>query len=126
MRQVILAYGVGAAIISIGLYFSITNLDPYMFKRFGALTTAYAALLVLIQILLENKFERIKEKDRPNYEVPDTSPAMDKFVDRFKFNKFRIFVRQRTGIALCIAFFAVVGEVIHGFGDYFIHFLIPH
>lgn len=124
MKFVILTMLIGSMIVGAGVYLSIYFGDAYIFRRFGALTTAYAAIIVLVQIALENRFEKIKEEMQMNKSAKEMSPAEEEFFDRFNANKMRVFARQRTNIAICVALFAVIGEIIHGFGDFVLHLIV--
>lgn len=81
------------------------------------MTTAYAALLVLIQILLENRFEEASNRELEEAEEVDISPAQKRFLTRFRSNRVKRYVSIRTGIGLSVALIAVIGEIVHGFGD---------
>lgn len=113
------SFAIGFLILIVGFILSILVNDPYLFRRFGALTTGYAACLVLLQIALENRFEAQKEENAP--EPNDrVSPAKEKWIKKLTHRKLTNYAQKRMNIALIVATLALFGEIVHGFGDYFV------
>lgn len=118
-----ISFFVGICILVVGFLLSLVFVDPYIFRRFGALTTGYAACLVLLQIALENRFEAQKEESKPD-EMDEISPAKEKWLRKRSEKKFADYSQKRMSIAVVVAVLALLGEVVHGFGDYVVKIFI--
>ncbi|WP_157727529.1 hypothetical protein [Stappia sp. ES.058] len=117
------SFFVGIFIIIFGFCFALLFDDPYLFRRFGALTTGYAACLVLLQIALENNFEAQKEESKLN-DSDELSPVKEKWLRKRNDKKFLFYSQKRMSIALIVASLALLGEIVHGFGDFLVKIFI--
>jgi len=110
-----IAFFVGIGLLLLGFSWAMLANDPYIFRRFGALTTGYAASLVLLQVYLENSFEASKEATQETDE--NMSPTKEKWLEKRSRRKFEDYSQKRMTIAIIVALLAFIGEIAHGFGD---------
>lgn len=91
--------------------------DPHMLNRGGALLSAAGAVLVIVQVLAEERFAAGNEQDRDAAEDGNIMPAFVDVARRVAAARSSSRELRRMRIVVCIAMIVVVGEVLHGWGD---------
>ncbi|MES0490581.1 MAG: hypothetical protein ABUK01_11340 [Leptospirales bacterium] len=110
--------------IVIGIYASSITGDPHWLNRMGALIASIAALAILLQIAveinLEEKRSKIDSKELKENQKISVSPV-DELQVRLEIKRFEIqrrkLTKERLLIASYVTFTAMLGELLHGFGD---------
>jgi hypothetical protein len=117
-----LAAVVNIAILITFWIFSYALGNPHLFQRSGALVAALAALLVILQLVDELQFEeqrKVLEQDRMKSGIPVAGTPDVEFRVRQKIYRSQVgaLARRRIGTAFLAAICAVLGELVHGYGD---------
>lgn len=113
------------SIILAGGTLSLVTHDPHWLNRAGALIAAVAAVAVLMQISAEIRLERDREAvdtrigaaaDGALASTPLDDLEIRLTVNRLQVERSRI-THQRLQVALFVVASAMIGELLHGFGD---------
>jgi hypothetical protein len=124
-RQIeILLPGSVAALILIGIIVGISTGDPEWLKRFGALIAAVAAGAILLQVRTEMKIEEERKRLGEGTDQGDmadaTSPmgALEHRLAAKRLERMQLgLTATRLKVAGYVVSCAIVGELLHGFGD---------
>lgn len=117
---------IGAIVLSIalGAWASVWLNDPRALERSGAAIAAIAAAAVLFQILTELKIEEerttLSRQEQDAQEVEGASPlgALQARLIRKRMEVLQAgLVRARLRVAAFVVTGAMIGELLHGFGD---------
>jgi predicted membrane-bound spermidine synthase len=100
--------------------------DPHFLNRGGAALAALGALLVVVQVLAELRLERGREQDNEAEAVADLTPANREVAQRIVRARTSERWRMRMSMVISIALIVFVGEVMHGWGDYFYGEVVSH
>lgn len=112
-------------IIIAGVVLSFAKHDPHWLSRAGALIAAVAAVAVLMQISAEIRLEREREAvdarigaaaDGALASTPLDDLEVRLTVNRLQVERSRI-THERLQVALFVVTAAMIGELLHGFGD---------
>lgn len=112
-------------IIIAGIYLSFLTHDPHCLNRAGALITAIAAFFILVQISTEIRLEhereavdtRIRETMENNFLLTPLDDLARRLTEK-KLQKERSrIIHDRLQVALFVVVAAMIGEILHGFGD---------
>ena len=114
-----------AALIDIGFAWAVAWCDPHLFNRIGALITACAAGLIVWQIGLEMTLEAqrhagVAQADNRAGLSPIMARAMARATAKMWARNERQYRSTRLRVAAFVAVNAVLGEMLHGFGDLFV------
>ena len=99
--------------------------DPHWLNRSGALVSALCAAAILIQVLIEISVEhRLSAATIARTRVPTEETLIDplsRVETRIRLARIehreRLLVRTRLRVVLVVVGGAIVGELVHGFGD---------
>lgn len=119
-RSVLIFSVLSVAVITLGAYLQVNGKLPRGFERSGAAVAALVALFVIVQVAIEEYHERrLDEVRREADAVMGTRPT-DVVARRIADHRSNAILLQRRGertaLVLAIAFWAFVGELVHGFG----------
>jgi hypothetical protein len=122
-------FAIGALIlVALGVATSWLTGDPHYLPRFGAVVVAVGAVLVVVQIqfdiAIEREYQSIVRKIEDDDEPPP-SPAIEALAERLKENSKAMaheeVKKSRTSAAVIVATITGCGELVHGWGDLFMH-----
>jgi len=103
------------------IYFAVKLHDPHLIQRGGALLAAVAASLAIMEATLERRVNeksslQLQQKPERGFSSFVTSTA-----SRIHYARFRVTQSKLTNEKIRTVFFtsllAVLGEILHGFGD---------
>ena len=110
---------VGVAVyVAIATVTAISLANYHILNRSGALLAALGAVAVIWQVLVEERFELGNEMDNQAVSPSELSPANLATAHRIVGARTNARRRHRVRIVTCIAFVVMVGEVMHGWGDF--------
>ena len=108
-------------LIVLGFISAVARCEPHAFDRIGAMITACAAALVVWQIAMEMALETERHATAVSDGSPGLSPIMVRALARaaasIRRRDERHYRYMRLRVAAFVAVNAVLGEIIHGFGD---------
>jgi hypothetical protein len=112
------------AMVAVGVGLGLATRDPEWLKRSGAAIAAVAAGAILLQIRVELKIEQRRrnlEKETGRAEEVDRSSPMGALEARLTVGRIERMNAELTTTRLKVAGFvvacAMIGELLHGFGD---------
>jgi hypothetical protein len=111
---------VGIVIVAVFVLIAVMKDDPHWINRGGAFLAACAAVAVLKQTFLEERRRHVGEAGAGTKKIPLWSPFgrwMVRQDERALTIRLRELDTERVRIIFVSAVTAVVGEVLHGFGD---------
>jgi hypothetical protein len=112
-------------IIAGGVWVSFLTYDPHWLNRSGALVSAVAAGAILLQIRAELQLEVEADRVDSELEALDLRSSggmpIDILASRLSVNRLKLqgarISQQRLVLAMFVVSSAIVGELLHGFGD---------
>jgi hypothetical protein len=122
------------SILAIFWLIAYATREPHLFQRSGALVAAFAAILVIIQVLDEIKFEEQRSKilgiAEQEMETNITQLIGSEEVEsRLRQKVYRsradALRRRRIGTAVAAAVCVFFGEVVSGYGDLMVPISVP-
>jgi hypothetical protein len=96
-------------------YVSVTSGEVEYVKRFGSLLAAIAALLVIVQELLEYRLLSAEEGDAEA--MQHLTPPNREQAEVMRGRRAQQRKEARLKAVMCVAVIAVTGEILHGWGD---------
>ena len=124
LRAAIVFIAAIALSIGWGVWATVRHQEPRSLERSGAAIAAIAAIAVLFQIRTELKIEEernaLSRQAQEAQEVEDTSPigALQSRLVRKRIELLQAgLVRARLRVAAFVVTGAMLGELLHGFGD---------
>jgi len=124
--RMVFATAGNAAVLIIFWLISYLGGNPHLFQRSGALVAALGAIIVVLQLLDEIKFEEerskmlaIAEQETKNIssQLVGSQEVESRLRQRVYRSRAEVLRQRRIGTAVAASVCVFFGELVHGYGD---------